>query len=272
MTGSLNESDSNLPSSRSSDLFDEFEFKPITSGLGFQNQKKKAQSESPLSPKINLPFQGALGGLELEGEITPETTRNTTSDFERSASAEKVHAKANPSSSPSKVAEILGTLKQQRQLQAQAEPVKKKKTENSLYKESSPDFSALILDSMLVIALALTCLILLILVTEADLVQIALASSQSLILLSAGALLAMISWSYLILTRMYLGHTPGEWVFDQRLFLPSEASKLSSRAKLVWRTSLVVGTGWIALTFLSFVFRRDFAGMMSGAKLYRKLY
>jgi hypothetical protein len=287
MDGFLNASNSSPNRQKPSDIFEEFEFKPITSGLGFQNRKKsnpnseslsfenfnepissvKSESQTTIldgkepAPKINLPFKGALRGeLDLiEGQKGSEQLQPRV----RESSLKK-----QPEVAQSKVAEILGDLKQQRRQEAQ----KSKKTEEPLFKLSSPDFSALILDSMLVVALALSCLIILILVTEVDLVQIALTRSQELIFPSLLLILAMLSWSYLVLTRVFLGHTPGEWVFDQRLFLPGEEVRLTSRLKIIWRSTLVVATGWVLLPFLSLILGRDLAGSLSGARIYRKLF
>jgi hypothetical protein len=286
MTGPLNESDSSPNLKKSSDpvdIFDEFEFKPITSGLGFHNRKKTPQSpQDETLPKINLPFKGALSGLDLLDDTkTAEPLQTKVQDSNLKKINPVEFSQSSPQSPPqsllrssaqaspqAKVAEILSDLKQKRQ----QESVTTKKAQGPLYQQSYPDFSALILDTMLVVALALSCLILLILGTEADLVQIALASPHEFILTSSILLLAMISWSYLVLTRIFMGHTPGEWVFDQRLFLPQEEFKFSSRLKLIFRATLVVMTGWLLLPLLSMLFRKDLAGALSGARIYRKLF
>jgi hypothetical protein len=69
---------------------------------------------------------------------------------------------------------------------------------------------------------------------------------------------------------MFLGSTPGESVFEEQLGTPAENQKWNYMLKVVWRSTLVLLTGFIILPILSFIFKTDLTGKISGLSIYKK--
>lgn len=76
------------------------------------------------------------------------------------------------------------------------------------------------------------------------------------------------TWSYMVLTRGFLGMTVGEWTCDLRLGQPRERLEIQYVLKVAIRTTLVLLTGFIPLPLLSLIFGVDLAGKLTGLKLF----
>lgn len=249
------------------DPFEEFEFKPLTDGLGFH--KKKPATSAQENTTNNTAFSNHLikdQGLELINEASPDPLRPPLPRKNRSA-----EIPAAPVGS-SAVDEILKTLQKNRHLEF--ENSKKKITTVATkeeYKTTPWSFSAAMLDSMLVIAASLLCMIILLVITKADLIgNLTNPDSQGMIYLATLSLFAGVSFIYLTLNRIYMGCTPGEWAFDQRIGKPEELNKASYSLRIVARSILVILTGFIVFPVLSIIFGKDLAGSITGAQLYKK--
>ncbi|GIL18498.1 MAG: hypothetical protein BroJett040_22490 [Oligoflexia bacterium] len=256
------------------DPFEEFEFKPITDGLGFHN-KNKALNESTQSTEA-LP--GALDELfekraslemlsenqspELLPEITPALPRKQPQGYT---------SEVTPASQ--KVDEILKTLNGRKKLDFTESKRTAQTTEavKPALMKTVTAFSAALLDGMLVTAAYLSCLIVLLLVTKVDLfANIASPDDQGMVYVALAGLLGALSWIYLTATRIFLGHTPGEWVFDQTLGEPNTVGSAEYSLKVAVRSAIVVATGFILFPLLSKIFRRDLLGAMLGIELFKK--
>jgi len=79
---------------------------------------------------------------------------------------------------------------------------------------------------------------------------------------------AMSYWSYLVLSRLWMGASLGEWACDLRLGQPVERIRSDYALRVMLRTTCVFMTGLVLLPLFSAIFRRDLAGEISGIKVY----
>lgn len=255
------------------DPFEEFEFKPLTEGLGFH--KKKSATPAATS-KTEEPSTHAFikdQGLELIEETSTDPLRPPLPRKKNTPAAPTPGSLTEVGGDGSAaVDEILKTLQKNRRLDFESSKQKiSQATHKTEYKKTTWSFSAALLDGMLVLASSLLCMIILLVATKVDLIgNLSNPDAQGMIYLSTVSLFAGVAFIYLTLNRIYLGYTPGEWAFDQRIGTPEELNKASYSLKVVGRSLLVVVTGFIVFPILSALFNRDIAGSITGAQLYKK--
>lgn len=261
------------------DPFEEFEFKPLTEGLGFH--KKKAATPAKAETPAMDPFAKNLikdQGLELIEDpsidpLRPPLPRKKASATQPLPATPGGLTEVGGDGSAA-VDEILKTLQKNRRfdfengkqkVSATATPAKEE------YKPTTWSFSAAMLDAMLVIAASLLCMIILLVITKVDLItNLTNPDAQGLIYVATASLFATVSFIYLTLNRIYLGWTPGEWAFDQRVGKPEELNSASYSLRIVARSLVVIFTGFIVLPILSAILNKDLAGSLTGARLYKK--
>ncbi|MGZ3745340.1 MAG: RDD family protein, partial [Pseudobdellovibrionaceae bacterium] len=179
------------------------------------------------------------------------------------------------SPSPSAVDEILKTLQKNRNLDFEKKSAKKEKTPEVKAEEYTADilnFSSALLDGMLVIAASLLCMIIVLIVTKADLIaNLSNPDEAGMIYLSTFSLLASVSFIYLLVNRIFMGATPGEWAFEQRVGQPQDLNTSLYSLRVLARSALVVATGFLVLPILSLILKRDIAGEITGAPLLKKV-
>lgn len=263
------------------DPFEEFEFKPLTEGLGFHKKKSaaaKAEAEAD-SFKASSPNILKSSGLELidEGSVDPlrpPLPRKKTPSTLPTAPGNLTEVGGDGSSSTAAVDEILKTLQKNRRFDFDENKSKNKITATptkDTYKASHWSFSAAILDGMLVIAASLLCMIILLLITKVDLIgNLTHPDEAYMIYAATAAIFGGVSFIYLTVNRIFMGATPGEWAFDQRVGQPEELPTGIFALKVAARSALVVLTGFIVFPIISAILGKDFAGQITGARLLRK--
>lgn len=250
------------------DPFEEFEFKPLTDGLGFHKKK-------PMKSESNKELLIKNHGLDLIEESSPDPLRPPLPRKNRTTAPDLTEIGGAPSpSASSAVDEILKTLQKNRHLDFEKSKEAKieanKKTEE--YKLTNWNFSSGLLDAMLVVAASLLCMIILLVITRADLIgNLTHPDSQGLIYVATFSLFAGVSFIYLLVNRVFLGYTPGEWAFDQRIGKPAETNTPMYTLKVAARSALVVMTGFILFPFLSLLLGYDLAGAITNARLMKKV-
>ncbi|MGZ3770743.1 MAG: metalloendopeptidase [Bdellovibrio sp.] len=261
------------------DPFEEFEFKPLTDGLGFH--KKKSANSAQENTKSENTFASHLikdQGLELINEASPDPMRSPLPRKNQSPQIPSLNGLTETidgstgTVSSSAVDEILKTLKKNRRLDFE-KPAQKisQATAKEEFKKTTWSFSAAMLDAMLVVAASLLCMIILLVITKADLIgNLSNPDAQGMIYISTLSLFAGVSFIYLTLNRIYIGCTPGEWAFDQRIGKPEDLNKTSYSLKVVGRSLLVIFTGFIVFPVLSVILGKDLAGSVTGVELYKK--
>lgn len=262
------------------DPFEEFEFKPLTEGLGFH--KKKANPVKP-EPAANDTFSSNSyikdQGLELIEEnstdpLRPPLPRKNRSMATIPAAPGTLADAGSDGSSAAAVDEILKTLQKNRALDMAATNTRQKITANTKedFKPTTWNFSSSLLDAMLVIASSLLCMIILLVISKVDLVaNLTHPDENGMIYVATAALFAGVSFIYLTVNRVFLGYTPGEWAFDQRIGRPEQMAQASYSFKVIYRSLLVILTGFILFPLLSLLFGKDYAGAISGVSLYKKV-
>ncbi|MEZ0391278.1 MAG: metalloendopeptidase [Pseudobdellovibrionaceae bacterium] len=234
---------------------DDFQFKPLTEGLGFH---KKSQEKAAPQKSSSIQFQ-AEPAMDLT--INPPLPRkgfDSTQGLKQPAGNTTVD-------------DILKTLNEKRSYDFAAEKKKLHEPAPIVYKKSSWDLSAGLLDAMLVTAATLLCLIVLLLVTKVDLfANLYRPDSQGLVYLSLVSLVAGVTWIYLVGHRVFLGFTPGEWVFDQRLGRPEELGTSQYALKAIARSTIVLLTGFMVFPLISFAMNRDYLGQLLGVELVKR--
>jgi hypothetical protein len=261
------------------DPFEEFEFKPLTEGLGFH--KKKAEPKPAKTQKsddfdttfeFNQPLaknkpssMSLLGdeGLDPLRSPLPRKSKNQTPAMEEQ------------SSTSSAVDEILKTLQKNRRLDFENKAAHKVANQVSTKDEFRKDTwnpASAFLDAMLVVAASLLCMIILLVVTKADLLaNLSNPDAGGMIYLSTFGLLASVTFIYLVVNRMFTGCTPGEWAFEQRIGKPDELTDAMYSLRVVGRSLLVIATGFVLLPVLSALINKDLAGEVTGALLFKKV-
>lgn len=236
---------------------DDFQFRPLTEGLGFHKNNAKT-AEKKIEKKSFL-------DMDMAVDLTSPLPRK---NFE--TKPETAHIPAQAPTGHGTVDEILKTLSQKKTLDfIDKSHIHQKAVE--IYKTARFDLSAALLDTMLITAGSLACLIILLLVTNVDLfANLYHPDSQGLIYLSLMTLVAGVSWVYMVAHRVYLGYTPGEWVFDQRLGKPEEMGTASYALKSALRMTLIIATGYLVFPILSALFNKDVLGRMMNLELMKK--
>lgn len=255
------------------DPFEEFEFKPLTEGLGFHKKKTPVQKADDFDSAFEVTKPGVSlnqTGLSL---LEDEETDPLRSPLPRRANS-PTPIPESPSSAA--VDEILKTLQKNRRLDFETKENEKATTATApKVEEYKPDywnFSSALLDGMLVIASSLLCMIIVLIITKADLLaNLSNPDESGMIYLATFSLLASVSFIYLLVNRLFVGSTPGEWAFEQRIGRPEEMNSASYSLRILARSLLVIATGFIILPLLSLILKRDLAGEITGASLYKKV-
>ncbi len=281
----------------SNDPFEEFEFKPLTEGLGFHRNKESSKSSSSVNSKLefrspNLKFETS--------EARPVETKTMSTNFNTAMNTPlntplprkdfSMVDMPTPRVSPTlnrpqinvpmieddsiakaqtAVNEILKNLTHKKQQEDQLAKNKKR----LIWKDETPSILAGCLDTMLIAAGFLLMLIAMLAVTKVDLISnLSNPGENSIIWIATAALLATVTLIYMVVFRTYMGYTPGEWAFDQRCGTEIQQASSSYVLKITARTLFVMMTGFIPVTILSIIARTDFIGALTGLQIQKQKY
>lgn len=244
------------------DPFDEFEFKPITDGLGFHKKKAEFKMDSHLDPILK---DSGLDLLETDtvDPLSPPLPRKNFALENKSIVEETSTSKA--------VDEILKTLQNNKRLDFENSKEVLKKPAQDQYVATTVSGQAIFLDAMLVIAGSLMCMISLLVITRVDLIgNLTNPNSSAWIYAATASIFALVTVVYMTFNRFIMGSTPGEWAFDQRIGQPQEQNKIAYGYRVAARTLLNILTGFFVLPLVSNILKKDIAGKVTGAVLYKK--
>lgn len=250
------------------DPFEEFEFRPLNEGLGFHKESTSKKAPAPIEPALkakileskNEPAGASAGATPVLKTALPRKNLKAPASMplEPLPNADKILAELNRQNLDFK--ERASQEKSLQQKAAIATPT------------TSYSLSALILDGMLLTAAFLTCLIILLMVTKVDLMaSLADPESSPMLYSSLGGLFAILAWMYLVIHRMGLGATTGEWVFDIRLGSPEQFNTASYLLRTCLRSLIIVGTGLIPIPLISLIAGKDLLGRWLGVELQHSL-
>jgi hypothetical protein len=131
--------------------------------------------------------------------------------------------------------------------------------------------SPFLIDAMLVMALILSALMAVLLITKIDLLMMLVQNSSDFELwLTFPAIGMVMIFTYMSLTRMLLGCSLGEMVFDIQLGTREQKSHFSYNFLVMGRTLLAMLTAFIFLPLVSLAMRKDYLGQLCGLRLFRR--
>lgn len=278
------------------DPFEDFEFKPLTEGLGFHKKKateatSETQTEFKVKPEFNLNTPLPRKSKEEIKNITAQETSSAVDeilktlndkrglDFKNSNEDQaKINAKITAkniaqNTYQNKQVQIAKSTSTDSQLQIQKIKTDLSKITATEKKSTTAPQSigALFLDGLLIVAAQLLCMIIMLVVTKVDLVaNLTQPDAQNMVYFATAALFAGVAWIYLVVNRAFLGQTPGEWVFDMTLGQTEQTATASYALRTMARSTLVILTGFFVLPLLSVITRKDLAGKITGLELQKK--
>lgn len=282
------------------DPFDEFEFKPLTEGLGFHkktmNLKESLKSTGVIDDKLDMipalehiepapvkrhTFDDVLSALEktpLQRTQTLPPELQFTDTLPRVKQAISVDVPVNspsvpPVQSPFPKIETYKKVPSQKDMSSVGTRRGAADSPQSRLMPATISFASAFLDLIIVTAFALVFLSALLFVTKVDLgVVFANVNRDNMTRVSLGLLFVTVMQLYVVIARSYFGQTIGEWTFDLQIGQDEEQRLESYPLRIVLRSFLNVITGIILLPLVSALIGRDVAGQMSGVKLYRQRF
>ncbi|MEQ1722587.1 MAG: hypothetical protein ABL930_05385 [Pseudobdellovibrio sp.] len=75
-------------------------------------------------------------------------------------------------------------------------------------------------------------------------------------------------WAYLVVMRLFMGASVGEWSCHLRLGQPVQRIKSSYVLRVIARTTLMLLTGVVVIPIVSLILKRDIAGDLTGLRIY----
>ncbi len=280
------------------DVFDEFEFKPLTDGLGFHKKpvnlkqavenadvageamrrpppaaaatapasasdKHRAVFDQVLTTLEKTPlarhaFQDPAAPSDYRDPLPRETVKSVTSGVLETPVAER------PFSSPFPKRELfkVDTGVRRGAADSPTRPV---------LVASPLSVSAAILDFLVVVGMTMIFMVSLLSITKIDLMRVVTqAQADFMTQVSLGLLFVSVLQMYVILSRSFYGRTLGEWTFDYQLGRDEDHELVTYPLLVAWRSLLMTATGLILLPFLSLIFGQDLAAKLTGLQLYRE--
>lgn len=292
------------------DPFDEFEFKPLTEGLGFHKKqvdlkvdKKNAVEDTKVEellnkfpeldekpnvkPVDNSNIKPAFPRKDLENKKLKEVTYDDLKlELEAKRKNKPDAQKANlefherPDINDSELSERSKPKETGTSIEKHNSVKASMKEDNivavpdmakSKYVETSLSISATIFDAIVIFGFANIFMAALLVATEIDVYVILLNGGLDLMTqFSIVLLFFSVMELYMVISRSFFGMSLGEWALDYQVGLPEEQKRTMYPLKLAWRCFVVAITGFILLPLLSKMFKKDITGIFSGIRLYRK--
>jgi len=255
------------------DPIDEFTFKPLTEGLGFHKKKKDSSRD------LDKAFKANSESLSLKS-VVQSTKIKTHNSTLKSPLPKKEILPSSMTESPSKevIDELVKSFKKTKISDVNNEvstpqviinPVRPQIDEEAF--PISWMMSPFLIDAMLVMALILSALMIVLLVTKIDLLMMLVQNSSDIELWFTFPAIGLgMIFSYMSLTRILLGSSLGEMVFDIQLGTKEQQEQFSYNFLLMGRILLSILTGLIFIPLISLILRKDYLGQLSGIRLYRR--
>lgn len=262
------------------DPFEEFEFKPINEGLGFHKKAKTQTATTTMNTGMTngmgatstqmgtTTFAAPLPRPEMRSEARTSMPPETRMPKPTARPTMNVPTIEDDSIAKAQTAvnQILRNLNQKRQLDFVGDNQKIKTN----LKTSKPFMLAASLDAMLIIAAFLLSMIAMLTITKIDLfMNLTHAETSRFVFIATGGLFIAITFIYMVVNRAFMGYTPGEWACDQRCGQDTDMDSAMYIPRIILRTLIVMGTGFITMPLISFLMNQDVAGKITGLNLYK---
>ena len=220
---------------------DDFEFKPLTEGLGFHKKVIDLREETSLPlktgilPKSKGPIQPDVVVRQKTFSIHPPEA--SLHDPWAPALKDKVFVDDMPKS-------------------------------QEKYISIAVSWPAALFDAAMIVGLGLLFSAVVFALTKIDLGDLtSMLRDEAGAQIAAFLLIVAVFEIYCVTCRSFFGKTLGEWAFDCRLGSPQDQKSLVYPLQVAWRTLIIAATGFIFLPIASTIFDRDLAGLVSGVSL-----
>lgn len=288
------------------DPFDEFEFKPLTEGLGFHKKSSLEFKNSHLTfenseasiPSNSISLENRSSEATKTFEISKQTAKNKhfnlnsplprpefktqpasstgfnqTSGYQphlslNSTARQSINIPTIEDDSISKAQSAVNEILKTLNQKKQQEETLQKQSKKLIWKNSTPSIAAGFLDSMLIAAFFLLSLIAMLAITQVDLVANINNPDQGYTIYWATLLLlAGLQMIYFVSCRTFLGFTPGEWAFDQRCGSEIQQASATYAARVALRSLINMTTGFILAPVISLIVRFDVLAPLTGLQV-----
>jgi hypothetical protein len=285
------------------ELFEEFQFRPLTEGLGFHKKSTELKKEVDASGLLDLGETRSIPTLsenlldevpeiaESVADLTPpkvkaenpveaEYLESIGRQSARSTIQQPLPREEVPQPKPD-VEKAMERVTPQLDITFKESEVAKTSLSKDVLKETNiePRFEMIasnmtsaVFDAVVAFTLAILFLVAMVSVTKVDLVALVFNAKTQLAI--QGSLVLMyiaILQLYMIIARVIAGSTLGEWAFDVHVAERGDRRSMYYPLKIVLRSVLSVATGFVVLPILSMIVRRDLVGVLSGTRLYQQV-
>lgn len=277
------------------DLFEEFEFKPLTDGLGFNKKAQPVQIQMNSSSSLSNDFLSSPTAVPAQKKSFDDvlaTLERSPLNNKASGSLEFVDALPREKVSPAPMAPVqasgagltmptispfpsIDVYKKIKQTPAAAPAVGVRRGGHDAMAPNleavSVSFASAFLDSIVIFAMFLVFLVTLLLITNVELssvihhVENNAATKVSMLVLFLSVLQI-----YVVLSRSLFGQTLGEWTFDLQMGRKEDQVHEMYPLRILGRSLLVLATGLVTLPLLSLIFNQDLAARLAKVQLYRQ--
>jgi hypothetical protein len=290
------------------DPFDEFEFRPLTEGLGFHKKSlslkeglqssgvideelkgipssvpKSIMEEIPQAPTKKHSFEDVLSALEKTPLNRPNDLKFTEPLPREKKKALELDIPA-PVQSPFPVPEAykgpaapIGPatiLKTPSIADLASVGTRRGAADSPQSRKLTPvtmSVASAVLDLIICTALGLLFLVVLLVITKTNLnVVMANLNKDYMVQIALGVMFLTVMQMYVVVARSFFGATLGEWTFDLQIGKDNEQFTEMYALKVALRSVLNLITGMVFLPLVSAILGRDIAGQLSGVKLYRQ--
>jgi uncharacterized RDD family membrane protein YckC len=271
------------------DNVDEFEMKPLTAGVGFH---KKPVSLKEHVAKAGLSSQSQRRAMPvqaptdlLDGAVKPRTSKEIIDELHKALEPVPKNKLKMTEVLPREITDI---PTDRRPVTSEITPIEKidfqipdknitgvrRGASDNLIKPLTAipvSFASIFLDGAIVLALSLIFLMSLIIVTGVDASSVMLSTQTEFATqLSLLVLYLAVFEMYVIVSRSFFGKSIGEWTFDLQMGDDDQIEKATYPMRVLWRSALMLLTGFVLLPLLSLVTGRDVAASFTGLQLYRR--
>jgi hypothetical protein len=221
------------------DFDDDFEFKPLTDGLGFHKKVIDLKEISDVQPQ-KAPIKKPVSASQSQTHNLWTPTLKTK-EFAESKKSKAVVVGGGAATSRDSV---------------NLEPV-------------ATGWPAAIFDSTMVLGLMLIFSAIIFAITKIDLSQLMeMLQSEGSAQFGAIVLLTSVYEIYTVTSRTFFGKTVGESVFEYQLGNSQAQDRAIYPLQVAWRSLVIAMTGFVVLPLLSTIINQDLAGLLSGVSLY----
>jgi hypothetical protein len=255
---------------------DDFEFKPITEGLGFQ--KKTIEIRDDIKIESALPLKTGI----LPRARTEQTVTHSGATYQSTSASPSYQPIPNsntpttqrpavntqrPNTSTSKAPSWTPSLGQH-----QFEETSAAQNQQGELKALPTNWAAGFFDATMVLSLTMIFSTVVFALTAIQLDEfVQMLQEETGAQVATVVLVLAVLEVYSVACRSFFGRTLGEFAFDSRLGAPHQATTLMYPLQVAWRTLINALTGFVLLPFISELVGKDVLGKLSGISLYREL-